>query len=638
MKSARNQLILLGFICQALTWDDYLLPLVSIILWVSCLTVLQGRIRFSVNVECLLMVAGTFAALGLGYALSHNIQFCIGHGFTVIQMARLLRPLSRREKIFSIILACFQLGVGCTFLFDLRFIPVFIGMVILLPKTFAELEAENFATAAVPRISFSLKPVVIIFLFAALFFTVFPRGLFGRVMPQISGAGPQQNSASLLDDVVDPTRSGSVQSRRVVLQLQGEKIRLLRCYCLSDFDGTRWTSTPFQQISKIATPSPEASRRSLARTVHVKQTSYLGRVLPTDGRVIGLTGKFFRNPVLNAQDNIQCETLWNSANNTYEYKIDPQPDPTPLDPQLVRRMTSLPPQSARLHEWLNTLVADETNQLKIARRLEAYLHDNFKYTLGAPELRRLDPVDDFIFDQKQGHCERFASTLAVLLRLRDIPARVVIGYMPRHRGGADNTATVRFSDAHAWTEAWFENTGWLTFDATPAATTDDDSSAWRDWFDTVDLAWNLHVVNFDGASQRILFNVSLQGAGSLITWAKENIFIPLAVVAAALLVLLWRIFHFRITKTMDHPPRHAQILATHYYGQMLRALARQGFHRAPQQTPIEFLQQLTSSPFVADAQLITQTFNETRYGHQQLSPTRQAEIQQALTRIKKPKK
>ncbi len=635
MKIARNQLILLGFICQALTWDDYLLPLASIILWISCLTFLHGRFRFSVNVECLLMLGGALASLGLGRALGHNTQFFIGHGLTVMQAARLLRPLNRREKIFSVLMTCLQLGVGCTFLFDLRFIPIFLGLVLLLPKAFTEIEAETFAPSTpVPKSALSLKPIAVIFAIAVVFFMVFPRGYFGRALQPLRNAA--QDSGSLLDDVVDPTRSGAIQFRRVLLQIQGEKMGLLRCYCLSDFDGTRWTSAAFQPTTRIEPSSPEARNQGLARLVHVKQVSYLGRILPTDGRVVWLTGRFFNNPVRNAQDNIQCESIWPTANNTYEYKIDPHPEPQPMTRTMYRRMTNLPPQSERLNNWLDTIIGGETNQMKIARRLESYLRDNFTYNLGAPELRRLNPVDDFVFNQKQGHCERFASTLTILLRMKNIPARVVIGYLPRSRGGSENWYTVRFTDAHSWTEAWFKDTGWVPLDATPAATTFDDSWPLRDWWDTVDLAWNLHVVNFDGTSQRYLLNLSLQGAGNFVNWIKENAFLLIVLTIVVILIIVIRTIRLQKNNRPARTPQQAQIIASHYYGQMLRALAKQGFHRAAQQTPLEFLQQLAAYPALPDVQLITHTFCETRYGRQNLPPSRQTEIQQALERIKKP--
>jgi transglutaminase-like putative cysteine protease len=681
MNSARNQLILLGFICQGLTWDDYFLPLANILLWLVCLGPLRERLRLRVGVECLLLFGGCIVALVLGRWLGRDTHFFIGHGLTLMQAARLLRPLDRREQVFSILMACFQLGVACAFLFDLRFIPVFLATLILLPKAFMELEAGTFASSlgAIPsggpdrRVrrffqagleklagaaanlpllrwlvpSSTAAPVVaaplgagavsVIFAVAVVFFVVFPRGFFGGVLLPFRGGSA--DATSLLDSVVDPTRSANAQSRRVLLQLQGEKIGYLRCYSLSEFDGVRWRGLPGFPIRAIRPAASVAPADFLSRRVYVKQVNFLGRILPTDGRVQRLTGRFFRNPMHNAQDAIQCESMWNTANNSYEYWIDPHAAPEPFPMRRRQGLTKFPPQSDRLQQWLETLVAGETNRLQIARRLEDYLKQNFKYALGAPELRRLNPVDDFVFNQQEGHCERFASTLALLLRMENIPSRVVIGYLPRRRGGKDNWYTVRFNDAHAWTEAYFEDIGWMTLDATPAATLSDSGWLLSDWWDTVDLAWNLHVVNFDASAQRFLLDFSWRNAGQLVAWTKANALMPAVAIGLAFLATLGLALFFlrkRSPVTAD-AQQQAQIFASHYYGELLRALAHQGFHRQPQETPFEFVTELAAHgrPWLSDAQLITRVFCEARYGNQIINPAQQMEITQALERVKR---
>jgi Transglutaminase-like superfamily/Domain of unknown function (DUF4129)/TgpA N-terminal domain len=679
MSRARNQLILLGFICQGLTWDDYFLPLANIFLWLLCLGPLRARLRLSVGVECLLLFGGCLGALGLGRWLGRDTHFFIGHGLTLMQAARLLRPLDRRERVFSILMACFQLGVACAFLFDLRFIPIFLASLILLPKAFMELEAEAFVcsagslpsgfpagtrrgriraaldklagtAASIPVLRWLMPspadapivvaplrtgPVAVISTIAIVFFIVFPRGFFGGVLLPFRGGS--SDATSLLDSVVDPTRSANAQSRRVLLQLQGEKVGYLRCYSLSEFDGLRWRLQPGSPLRTLLTASPEAPTRLLSRRVYVKQVNFLGRILPTDGRVARVNGRFFRNPMCNAQDAVQCELMWNTANNSYEYWIDPQAAPEPLPPRWRQRLTRYPPQSERLRLWLETLVAGDTNQLQLARHLEDYLKQNFKYTLGAPELRRLNPVEDFVFNQKQGHCERFASTLALLLRMENIPSRVVIGYLPRRRGGKDNWYTVRFNDAHAWTEAYFADFGWVTLDATPAATLSDSGWPLREWWETVDLAWNLHVVNFDAGAQRFLLDFSWRSAGRMVAWAKANALMPALAFGLLLFAILGFAFFLRKRSPAAADARQqTQIFASHYYGELLRALAHQGFQRQPQMTPFEFAAELAAlgRPWLPDAQLITRFFCEARYGNQIISPAQQTEIAQALERVK----
>lgn len=90
----------------------------------------------------------------------------------------------------------------------------------------------------------------------------------------------------------------------------------------------------------------------------------------------------------------------------------------------------------------------------------------FGYSLDVRRSPRLDPVVDFLTTHREGHCELFASALALLARSRGVPARVVTGY----RGGDLNRAfgytVVRERHAHAWVEAWVDG-AWRSFDPTP---------------------------------------------------------------------------------------------------------------------------------------------------------------------------
>lgn len=75
-------------------------------------------------------------------------------------------------------------------------------------------------------------------------------------------------------------------------------------------------------------------------------------------------------------------------------------------------------------------------------------------------------ADEFWFDRKQGFCEHIASSFVVLMRAMSIPARVVTGYQGGWPNAIDGYWIVRQSDAHAWTEVWLENRGWVRVDPT----------------------------------------------------------------------------------------------------------------------------------------------------------------------------
>jgi len=101
--------------------------------------------------------------------------------------------------------------------------------------------------------------------------------------------------------------------------------------------------------------------------------------------------------------------------------------------------------------------------------IEIYLRTRFGYTLQLPRVLPHDPLANFLFERKQGHCEYFASAMAVMLRTLRIPSRVVNGFQTGEYNDLTSQYVVRASNAHSWVEAYFPGYGWVAFDPTPAA-------------------------------------------------------------------------------------------------------------------------------------------------------------------------
>jgi transglutaminase-like putative cysteine protease len=105
-----------------------------------------------------------------------------------------------------------------------------------------------------------------------------------------------------------------------------------------------------------------------------------------------------------------------------------------------------------------------TTQEKIDKLTSTFLSNDFSYTL-SPPLMQSAPIDEFLFKNKAGFCSHYASALTYMLRLADVPARIVTGY----QGGevqSNNVISVHQFDAHAWVEAWDNDKGWLRIDPT----------------------------------------------------------------------------------------------------------------------------------------------------------------------------
>lgn len=99
--------------------------------------------------------------------------------------------------------------------------------------------------------------------------------------------------------------------------------------------------------------------------------------------------------------------------------------------------------------------------------LERLRTGGYTYTLD-PGLFGTHTADEFWFDKKMGFCEHIASSFVLLMRAMHIPARIVTGYQGGDLNTVDRYWTVRQSDAHAWSEVWMPERGWVRVDPTSA--------------------------------------------------------------------------------------------------------------------------------------------------------------------------
>lgn len=636
MNRALNQLILLGFICQSLSWDGWSLPILSVCLWYGCLKVAARRpVLLSSIAECGLLLAGSAIGILIGQLPDQSAHFFIGHGITLLQAGRLLRSLDKREQLFAMIAATVQLGVACTVVLDYRFIPILLTAAILLPKALMELEGEHFPKPVEwkPRLKFSTKLAIVAVMIG--FFLIFPRGLLSSALPALR-KGP--DNGSLLDSTLDAAGGGAAPSSRVIMQLKGEDVGYLRLFALTAFDGVKWHPDKMPILRGIGS-LPESERSAYPhRTIRVKETRNLGKTLPTDGRVVALEGKFFRRPRRTYHEYIACSSLWSSANNIYQYWIDPTPDPQPIYRRYRAPLLRHPRQSERLREWLDQELAGIEEPLEQARTLEQFFLNNFTYEIGAPTLSRLNPIDDFIFNERRGHCERYASAMALLMRMRGIPSRVMLGYVPGKPNWMTGWVNIRASDAHAWAEGWFPDVGWVQFEPTPRATMDLSISPFREFLDALDVVWYVNIVNFDVPAQQGLLTAGVQGLVATASWLKGNIGSVAPVVLLLICMLVWRSRrkNFKAVDPRD-ARRRTRVLAEHYYGKMLKALARKGIDREPYETPLEFLssEELRKLPSYPEIRMVTNLFCQTRYGAASINDDDKQRIEKALGQISK---
>src|SRR3984957_8999691 len=171
-----------------------------------------------------------------------------------------------------------------------------------------------------------------------------------------------------------------------------------------------------------------------------------------------------------------------------------------LSPGARATYLQLPRLDPRIRELTEKIVGAETSPDAQAILLVKYLRANYGYTLELPKVEPDDPLAFFLFHRRKGHCEYFASAMAVMLRVLDIPSRVITGFQSGVYNPISGSQLIRTSDAHSWVEAWLPDRGWTTFDPTPPDPNAAGPSAWTRlgfYADAVDVFWQDWVLNYN---------------------------------------------------------------------------------------------------------------------------------------------
>jgi transglutaminase-like putative cysteine protease len=177
--------------------------------------------------------------------------------------------------------------------------------------------------------------------------------------------------------------------------------------------------------------------------------------------------------------------------------------PVELPRRVARRWTEVPDGlDPRIALLAKQLAGSATNRYDQATYIENALRNGWKYSLAGDQDAQ-KPLEDFLFGKKSGHCEYFATSMALLLRTLGHAARPVHGFYGGAHNGYGGYRMIRQGDAHAWVEVFFPEIGWRTFDPTPAggqgAPVDDGAlvAAMRQLADSAALAWYQWVVEYD---------------------------------------------------------------------------------------------------------------------------------------------
>ncbi len=421
---------------------------------------------------------------------------------------------------------------------------------------------------------------------------------------------------------------------------------------LSEFDGNRW----YNRDSSNQAIRIERKLQLLNETVRPwrngQRISY-----DVELRSLGADALFFAGVPESIQ--IDSPILWKTPNDGYRLGIGPLEGvrytagslldasgavggPLRLTPEQRNICLRLPPMDNRIAALARQWTAGAATDRERADAIEQRLRTEYGYSLELLKERVRDPLAYFLFVRRKGHCEYFASAMAVMLRTVGVPSRVATGFQSGVFNPISGWQLIRSSDAHSWVEAFLPDVGWTTFDPTPPDPTAGSISLWTRltlYADAAQTFWEEWVVNYDFDRQMSLaLRMEQSGRTLRLNWfdtvgagtgrflmdcrsllkrygARLGLGLVLGLCAVVLLVLAVRLIQTRKRVERLRRGDASASDATMLYRKTLELLRRRGFEKPPWLTPAEFAQVLPLTPMGLIVRDLTEAYNGLRFGH-----------------------
>lgn len=279
-------------------------------------------------------------------------------------------------------------------------------------------------------------------------------------------------------------------SKKVVMRVYSERPQKLRSGVLTRFDGTSWHRD--SGIARIVAPTVSSSLGDFERDfldgipgrdfvpnpdslrgqklVHTAVVRVDGSGLATPGgsRLVHAPLESIQiDPAGIALPPPRTSARWYGVLHEVDHRLSQEGS---LEGRERESSLQLPETlDPRIRQLGRTLVEGESSPERAVETVVSYLRSEYRYSLDIGEPDPRDPLADFLFRKKEGWCEYFATSAAILLRTEGIPTRYVSGFNVIGSQRKGDYYLVRDWDRHAWIEAYIEGRGWVEYDPTPAA-------------------------------------------------------------------------------------------------------------------------------------------------------------------------
>jgi transglutaminase-like putative cysteine protease len=629
------------------------------------------------------------------FLISQSFIAALVHMVLLLTLLKMFSVHRERDYVYLALLAFGMVLAAAVLTVDSLFFIIFCFFVLLAVMTFVSMEmrrswisAQRYAQAEV-RSALDLRQlpgsisrtcvllVLTIVVGTVVLFFLLPRK---QSSGYLSAFAPRSDISTGFSEEVRLGEIGQIQqSSEVVMHVKfapGTRVPAdlkWRGVALTMFDGRRWSGSLGDGPVEAMTNGTFSTTAFTSRlfTGYGRRVSYQVSLEPFGARVffvlpeaLFINGRYQRIRI----DSTGTIFNMDSARAITDYNVVSE-IPPPMRANLLatndwglNRETYLQVPSnldPRIPELAKQISADQATPFLKASAVERYLSSTYKYTLQLPLIQSKDPIANFLFDRKVGHCEYFASSMVIMLRTIGIPSRIVNGF----HGGEFNDVTgsyiVRAKDAHSWVEAYFPGYGWYTFDPTPASV--EVPGTWNRFYlyaDAMREFWHDWVVNYDTGHQTTLGLIMLrqshsqfertrnwfdsfyryclhkvkavrqnfrQHADTWTIWISIGFSLLIFLLIGPKLYLATR--RMRLARKPRLEPHSA---ATIWYGRALKLLAKRGLRKAPTQTPEEFIQTVNLAPVRKQLQQFTVHYERARFGHSAPDAERLPELYREL--------
>lgn len=629
-------------------------------LWISlfCMATLLWRLYLARNGQHLLpqwlLAALAVSAVG-GTYFSYETIIGRDSGTTLLILlatVKLLEIRDQRDAVVLILLGYFI--IITSFLYSQSMFTSLYMLLVVLVLTTALIGFNHLASASASQPRARLAAILLVqsIPLTLALFLLFPRmqgplwGLPQDTSSQLSGLSETMSAGSISQLILSDAVAFRVDFEDGAIPQRDELY--WRGPVLWEFNGKTWTAgqkntrktfeyVPSEKkpVHYVVTLEPHNNRWLLALDIPAQ--------LPPDSSLSGDYQILSNEPV-------RSRAMYSMTSHT-DARTGLQDSETELHHAL-----KLPPAShingnRRAHAlaatWRDSLDSDEAI---VREALSMFRKQRFRYTL-LPALLKDNPVDEFLFDTREGFCEHYSSSFVFLMRAAGVPARVVTGYLGGEMNPVSNYMIVRQSDAHAWAEVWLKDRGWVRIDPTvaispgriqtgiAAAVNAFDplpamARAELGWLrglrlsaDAITNNWNQWVLGYSPKQQKELLSrtgVTSPGWPEMIIMLAASMIL---LVLAAAAIMLWQSRHTR---------RHDPIQQA--YLKFCNKLARKGLPRYPHEGPRDYATRLVGlRPEIAPTvESISALYISLRYGchHAGTGDATLRELQHKVTNFK----